>query len=608
MKTTLRITAFSLPLAACMLSFHPLLAQHESKINPKVEVQRDYEGRIMEITKPKLSPFIPDSISQFNLTMDYAIFDKPYYDLYSFTPLPSVHLSSPKTLKQPWASIRLGTAWQVSPEADIFIQAPLSGESALLLTGQHRSFWGELPRYRQVGKTVADQMQNRADLRYSLNWEKGRLELGGSYNYNYYTYYGVAPILPESFLPAHLNSRTFMRDSMSHAYNLFQADLSLSSFRSAQSDVEWSFTAGWSLIEDRARMWNITGTPTSRENLIQFKGRVSIPFTSEQKFGIALRGSFSNNLSSSELDRGVFAFNPYYLLAQDRLSLHLGLVLSGALNYVEESEKTNKFFFYPQLKASYQIIPNNLLVYADAFGETVLNTFQSLMAENPWLSQSLYLRSSDIKWNIRAGLKGKTAHHFGFNFYGEYVRTNNQHFFTNTFYLANLHRNAQYLIFLNNLFDLYYADEERFSAVAELSWNTTPLTLHLTGKYHSYTLSTGLPAWNKPKIEANVAARYQWRERIIASANVAYRGKVFASPIKDCNYYLGTLSSSFPVQIESSTKIDGFVDIGLMLEYRFASWFGVYVEGKNLLNANKQYYLLYQEPGVRIGGGITFRF
>ena len=605
MKTIPTINAATLLFTSLLLFSYPLKGQQQSRINPKVEVQRDYEGQIMEVAKPKLSINIPDSISQFNIAMDYTIFDKPYHDLYAFTPLPSVHLSSQKTEKLPWVYMRIGTLWQTSPVADLLVQAPLSNTSSLLLTAQHQSFRGELPRYQQAGKTVADNMLNKTNLRYGLNWENGRFEIGGGYDYNYYTYYGIAPsYFPDSFHSANLNNRTFMRDSMSHAYNLYHADIALSSLTTVQRGVEWGFSAGWRMIEDRARLWNVAGSLASRENLIRFKGEVGFRSQPEQMVGVAVQGAFSNNLFSSEIDRGVFALYPYYQFNKNKFALTAGVSVSCVINYETASQKANKFFIYPQLALSYQIIPSDLMIYANLKGENRLNDYQSLMAENPWLSQTLDLRSSDIRWNVFAGVKGKIAHHLGYNLYGQYIQTNNQYYFHNSAYQANLHQDTPYPIFFYNLFAVDYADEDRLSAIAELSWVTTPLALHLTGKYHTYTLSTGTPAWYKPQVELNLTARYQWRERIIATAGAAYQGKVFASELPNPNKLLSSTFYTGP----SSTKIDEFIDLSLKLEYRFASWFGIYIEGKNLLNAHKQYYLYYYEPGARYGGGITIRF
>ena len=588
--------------AVLLLSLPPLQAQQDNKINPKVEVQRDYEGRMSDIEKPKLSTVVPDSISKFNFNVDYSIFDKPYHDLYSFTPLPFIHLSSPGSLKQPWAHIRLGLTWPTTPETDVFLQAPLSGVSALLLTAQHQSFWGELPRYRQGGQTIADQMQNTANIRYTLHSEKVHFEIGGGGDYNYYTYYGISPYYPESFSPANLYGRSFMRDSMSHTYHRYKANLSLSSPKSVEPGAEWSFSFEWSLLEDFARLWQTTSVSSCKENLFRFKGGVGVRLKPDQIFGFELSGSFANNLYSSVLDRGVFVFNPYYQIHKNRFSLLVGGILSGTHNYVKEFERMNKFFFYPHLEASYQIVPKNLLVYTHIRGEDRLNDYQSLLTQNPWLSQNLELRSSNTSWMIDAGIKGKIAHHLGYQLYGQYVQTNNQYFFKNTPYRTHT---DQDLVYLNSLFTIHYADEDRLSAVAALSWNSHPLTLHLKGQYHAYKLSSGEPAWYKPKVELSSSARYQWRERIIISADVAYRGMVSVPEIILPDYYNMYESTT---SIESATKLNGFVDIGVTLEYRFASWFGLYAQVKNLLHAEQQYYLYYLEPGIRIGGGVTFRF
>jgi len=632
MKTIYYHVSISLFYFVCLCIFSPLYGQQQSRINPKVEVQRDYEGHIMELSKPKLSSLIPDSISQFNIAMDYTIFDKPYHDLYSFTPLPSVHLSTPKAPRQPWVYIRLGALWPTTPEADILLQAPITGMSALLLSAQHRSFWGALPRYEQAGTTVADQMQNRADLRYALNWEKGRFEIGGGYDYNYYTYYGTSAGLLESIDPDILNSHTLMRDNMAHAYSLYKADLSLSSFKGTKEGIEWGFSFSGRQIEDRAHRWNVSHIPTLRENLLRLNGEIGIRFKPDRSIGLSIDGSFSNNLYSSEFDRGYFSFNPYFQLTQERFSATLGLLLVGALNYKTDTNTGNRFFPYPKVEASYQIIPKDLVVYADVSGAHRLNDYQTLIAENPWLSQNVELRAGHIPWMVQAGVKGKVAKHLGFHVGGQYMKTNNQYYFINTFYMADLHQDAPYPIFSYNLFSLCYATEERLTAIAELSWNSAPLALHLTGKVHSYTLCTQEPAFHKPKTELNFLARYQWRERIIGTANISYRGGVEAPILlKPSDFYFISLSAyqgpisysyshstssstsswasfSTSSSTSSSTKMDDYLDIGLKLEYRFASWFGLYAEARNLLNSPNQYYLMYYEPGTLIGGGMTFRF
>ncbi|MCL2739181.1 MAG: TonB-dependent receptor [Bacteroidales bacterium] len=595
--TTTYKTAFLM--AACILCTPALYAQNT--INPRVEVQRNYEGQIMATGKPRLLHIIPDSISQFNIMMDYSIFEKPYRDLYSFTPLPFVKLLPATAAKHPWVLIRLGLLYPLSPEGNLFIQAPLDKQSALQFTAEHRSFWEQLPLAYQDRKAVADQTGNKAALRYALRGDKGNFEIGGAYRRNQYTYYGIAPLLPSSFNPDRLADRSFMRDSLSHIYNFYKADMSLSSPKTTKNGAIWDIKLAWSMIEDQAKLWKIAKVPAQRENLIGIEVNAGGRFMEQHTAGVMVTGAYSNDIAGVELDRGVISFNPYYMFRTERGSIEAGIIASHALNYREsDTQKGNKLFLYPKVMASYQLIPKYLEAYADLRGEGRLNSYQSLMAENPWLSYDLDLRSSHAPWIIQAGFKGKIVERLGFHMYGQYSMTKNQHYYVNTSYAPYVSDDPSVVIYLNNLFGLSYATEEKLTAAAALSWDSKPFCLNLKGAYHHYTLSTGTPAWHKPNLELSLNASYQWRERIIATASAAYRGGVSAPALPS----LGVEGSLY----SGTNQIDGFADLGLMLEYRFASRFGIYLEGKNLLNSKQQYYQLYTEPGIRAGGGITIRF
>lgn len=595
MKTTNTHPVTSPLLVAFLLSFCPLQAQ----INPKVEVQRDYEGRVLESTKPKLPFTVPDSIAKFNLTMDYAIFDKPYYDLYSFTPLPSVHLSVFENLKQPWAFIRIGMAPLASPEADIFLQAPLSGKSALLLTARHQSFWGKLPRYQHSGTTVADQMQNSADVRYLLHWSKGRFEIGGAYDYNRYNYYGVSPDYSGYLESNKLSSRRFMRDSMSHAYHRYKADISLSSLENVQEGAFWRIHFGWSRIEDQPRFWVRTNIPAIKENLFFATLDAGTRFLTHHAAGLLVTGELSD-MAGNPFNRAVFSLNPYYRLHIPRFHLTAGIHFSYLrAEPVVCGDSPSPFQLSPKLSADYELIPQNLWVYGDISGGARLNSYHSIVAENPWLTCFPNLQSTMEPWNIQAGIKGKMATHFSYHLYGQYVKTKNQYYFTNTSFYLPAPYTQTYLL---NLFDLRYEDGERMTAAAELGLDSKPFIFNLTGKYNDYRLKSGAPPKYAPRFEFNFSARYQWRERIIAAATVGYKSSVLG------HYFAPSLATAAVIIPDQFPKINGYTDIGLTFEYRFASWFGFYGQIKNLLNVEKQYYLFYLEPGIRIGGGVTFRF
>jgi hypothetical protein len=55
-------------------------------LDPTVVVSRDYEGKLMEVHKPRIEMAVPDSVLRFDLDFDYSVSDSPYKGAYDFTP------------------------------------------------------------------------------------------------------------------------------------------------------------------------------------------------------------------------------------------------------------------------------------------------------------------------------------------------------------------------------------------------------------------------------------------------------------------------------------------------------------------------------------------
>ena len=63
----------------------------QQKIDPTLEVNRDFDGKLLEIHKTTLNTTFADSLSRFNLDSIYSIFNKPYIVMYEFNSLLSLH-------------------------------------------------------------------------------------------------------------------------------------------------------------------------------------------------------------------------------------------------------------------------------------------------------------------------------------------------------------------------------------------------------------------------------------------------------------------------------------------------------------------------------------
>ena len=61
----------------------PAAAQN---LNPTVEVQNSYLGKLIEAGKPQLEMAVPDSLTRFDLDFDYSVMETPYKGGYEFNP------------------------------------------------------------------------------------------------------------------------------------------------------------------------------------------------------------------------------------------------------------------------------------------------------------------------------------------------------------------------------------------------------------------------------------------------------------------------------------------------------------------------------------------
>src|SRR5574344_2911395 len=73
----------------------------QDSINPTVEVRREFDGKLLEISKSPLDTKYSDTLMKFNLQFDYSFFDRPYSDLYEFSPIESVNLNRKGVISYP---------------------------------------------------------------------------------------------------------------------------------------------------------------------------------------------------------------------------------------------------------------------------------------------------------------------------------------------------------------------------------------------------------------------------------------------------------------------------------------------------------------------------
>ncbi|MBQ2194376.1 MAG: hypothetical protein II408_03280, partial [Bacteroidales bacterium] len=139
MKRILAILTFFLGLL-------PLRAQVAT-----VEVSRAYDVNLDGIRKPALPVSVDDSLQRFDVHFDYSIFNRPYNDLYDFTPYETIQLSTVGANRTPFVFTRLGARYApgekgIMPAGEIYLQSKPKNGFCSGLYGRHDSFFGDLGR------------------------------------------------------------------------------------------------------------------------------------------------------------------------------------------------------------------------------------------------------------------------------------------------------------------------------------------------------------------------------------------------------------------------------------------------------------------------------
>ena len=114
-------TVISLLIAAIT----PFALSAQQKIDPTLEVTREFDGKMMNIHKSPLETNVADSLRDFALDFNYTIFDKPYKDLYEFTPIASARIYNQTESEWPVLLLKGGVSFPFTPEAALYFQPEL---------------------------------------------------------------------------------------------------------------------------------------------------------------------------------------------------------------------------------------------------------------------------------------------------------------------------------------------------------------------------------------------------------------------------------------------------------------------------------------------------
>lgn len=555
------------------LMVYSLNAQHQ--INPVIRVERLYDADLIEVSKPALGTQVPDSLRTFHTLFEYSIFDKPIGNLYEFSPLPPAQLRPSASDGTRYAYLKAGVGYPWTPRADILLQVPLKSGWYIGMQARHRSLFTN-------------------DTRTTTN---GIITLEHRGKNNTFRLYVPGAYLNNSFAVPDVLSSTSPFKNQSY-YNIGGG---IETFSLSKGPGTWHYY--WKSEYSHAKnriigqpngLWQPDNLPVIRENTLDIEAVAGYNLSHALRInlgGAALFASDKWSPDSTSASRATIHLFPHVILSGARYKVAAGVRIGYLLR-----PDNNKLGIFPWFDTHLVIAKDWLTLFAGVNGYQKLNTFQERIAENPWVTAN-HLYDAYVPWDVKAGFSGTVADRFSYQLYGAYRYTKNQ------FYYETQPIGVGY----PGLYMLSYADETRYSAGASLSFHSRPVLAGISGEWHKYSLNTLQPPWHKPEWEIRGYFRYNWRERIVLSAHAYWRAACYVpawdSPWKITDAYQRNLYEGREV-----VTLPSFFNLGVQAEYVISKKFSVYIFGDNLLNKEDWVFYLYPNPGLTLGGGITFRF
>lgn len=539
-------------------------------IDPTVEVSRNFDVKLGEIHKPVIPSSVDDSLHSFNISFDYSIFNRPYMDLYEFTPYQTAQIKPVQPEKNPVLYAKLGAQYPLMPSAEIYLQGVSNKGLYGSLYAKHNSFWGTMPSIASDTDLESDRMKNIAggDVKYA--WDTGELTFGANYKFDKYNFGAPKGSFGHDNRGLNIN---FNLNSAHAEENSLYYDISLLYANTAKMT---SFTDSLSRV--------VTGPADSlKENLLRIKGFVGTTFDIHRVY-IDLNIEYASYAGNKNHTAGVVEFSPIYEYSKGRFFGKLGVRFSSRYGIKPDgntladedvidhpSVASN---VYPDVDARLALVKQKLWLHAKVEGGNDLNSFASLLWANPLVAPNSHLlfgsRPVDAQLSLESIVRGRMT----FNIFSSYSLYRNKLVFTPV-----VNGGEPYTILPT------YWDVNRFSVGAEAYWKSKDLTTGGEIRYSRYYSPDDLTITNLPALTAHYYLRYNWRERIVAGLDFRYSSEVSGDTF-------------------GPYSVPSLFDLDVNVNYFVNKHFSVFVKGGNLLNKRNQYIPLYIEPGINFGGGV----
>ena len=554
-------------------------------LNPTVEVTNVYSSSAKDIGKPVQEMAVPDSVTTFNLKLDYSVFDSPYKGAYEFTPYSTADGPAVKDLDRQQFYLRAGIGYSLHPEFEAVWSPEFKYGVRLDAFARHQSFFGN---YRGLkGVTIND---GKRDVTRMI-WDKSL-----SFGYDALTDVGAKASwawkkgeVTATAAYTNLSGKDYMitRSLNGARIGATVRSIGTEKVRYAAS-VLWRYGSDWGRFNEETNHYHVV------ENRLDIKGDVAFPLSLGElytKVDFSLE-SLKQGLNETGM---ILSATPGYRFAKGNWFFDLGVKVDG---FVGDRERFKVQHVYPAVYVSYNIPSIDMTVYASATGGSRLNAYGDVVAATHVFNMNHYvvagsrlLDNSVDRVRAMLGLRGNISHRFHYHLRGGYALVGNG--LLDAMVLEDPLGNP----FAGPMPATGYASFHVAFADMDCNW----ISDHVKADAHfkidgafplkSHGGSGTAPFFLPALLTGSVKGGYIWNKVLTVGASVDF-----------------STSRKSPFAADHWYKIPGYADLGIFAEYQINKLIGVWLKGGNLLHSTNQAIPLYTASGIYFTAGIVLTF
>lgn len=532
----------------------------------QVNVVQDYKPTLADAIKINTNPSINDSAPAIP-KLQYSNINKTFVTDFEVEPItPAKMKGEPlQKLNNNYAKIGFGNYFTSNLEA--YIGSGRSKKMNYAFSGKHFSSAGNIKNHGYAG--FAD---NHLKGQASFFVPDHVIQVNGMYKNNSVHYYGFDQDSNEV-------KPNYTKSQNRQIYNLI--DFSASLLQNTQNDeaLYHEFNAGFYNYRDKFK---------NQENSFNMMAALGKQVGKEMYGGRILFNYFGNQSSPDSSEGAIFTINPFVKTSGKGWHARLGI------NVAIETDE-GKTHFLPDVSGKYNIVEDIVSVYADITGYSYRNSFRSLSSQNAFVSPAIDFRTTTVKLDAVAGIRGNINQHLYFNVNGAFKLIDSMAFFVNTPYLFDTLQSAFQVIYDNVKVARFYGElgyvvDNKVSAAAWVAYN-------------KYSMEKQLKPWQLPAIEGGIKGSYNLSDKIIVGLDIFYIGTRYAKVLQFDKYNGKGIDFT-----TADRKLNGYVDASINAEYRYTKKLAAFIKLNNL--AAQQYQIWNNYPSQRLNGllGVNFSF